>query len=64
MPRNPGHPIIQDVRLAMTHCVNGHELTESNTRYSVRVRNNKRQFYRVCKKCAAIREANRRAKLS
>lgn len=59
MPRNPGHPTIQVVRMLQTHCVNGHEFTPENTAIIERP-DRRGQFQRRCRKCAAIREAKRR----
>jgi len=59
MPRNPGMPTIAEIRSSQTHCVNGHELSEENTRIVIR-KTRKNQIYRQCKKCCALRESERR----
>jgi hypothetical protein len=58
MPRNPDHPTIQEIRKNQTHCINGHELTSDNTY----IPSNRKFPYRQCRKCKAIREAERRAR--
>lgn len=63
---NPNHLYLatrgDNVRLwiqDLTHCPQGHEYTEANTRKEL---NSGKWIVRHCKKCHAIQEANRRRK--
>ena len=45
-----------------THCVNGHEMTEANTRIDFRADREKQSVSRACRACHNARGVARRAK--
>lgn len=57
----PGENVRRGVgRLAQTHCVQGHEFTEINTRWSVRQRGGEARVCRTCEREAGARYREKR----